>query len=110
MRKLTEFAPSAGFYILALAAQVSGFTSLPVAGALFVVATLLLAVPARNYLRGWFGRFSTGEMSLHDFLQFVGIDPTNRLPPSSNKAYDAFTRLRQLAREEKVIIWGRPGF
>jgi len=69
MRKLTEYAPSAAFYIFALAAQVSGFTSPTVAVLLFIVATLLLAVPARAYLKECLGYFSKKEINLHDFLQ-----------------------------------------
>jgi hypothetical protein len=50
------------------------------------------------------------EIDLHQFLRFVGIDPMDRLPPSSNKAHDAFGKLRQLARDGKVRLKGKPGF
>jgi hypothetical protein len=50
------------------------------------------------------------EIDLHQFLRFVGIDPMDRLPPSSNKAHEAFGTLRQLARDGKVILKGKPGF
>jgi hypothetical protein len=110
MRKLTEYAPSAAFYIFALAAQVSGFTSPTIAVLLFIVATLLLVIPTRGYLKECLGYLSNREINLHDFLQLVGVDPMDRLPPSSNKAYEAFSRLRQLARDGKIVMKGRPGF
>jgi hypothetical protein len=82
-----------------------------VAAAICVVAALvILAWPwASSYL----GRSkipASNEIGLHQFLRFVGIDPMDRLPPSSNKAYNAFEKLRQLARDGKVRVKGKPGF
>jgi hypothetical protein len=56
---------------------------------------------------------SLEEIDLHQFLRFVGIDPMdpmNRLPPSQNNANAAFVKLRQLARDGKVRLRGKPGF
>ena len=49
----TKLFASAAFYILALAAQVSGLTNTWVAGFLAIVATLLLIPPFRHYMRKW---------------------------------------------------------
>lgn len=53
MRRLTEFGPSAAFYIFAMAAQVSGFVSPSIALLLAVIATLLLFIPACHHSHAW---------------------------------------------------------
>jgi hypothetical protein len=50
------------------------------------------------------------EANLHDFLRYIGLDPMDRSTPSSNKAYDAFEKLRQLLRNGQIVAWGKPGF
>jgi hypothetical protein len=53
------------------------------------------------------------EIDVHQFLHFVGIDPMDpmsRVPPLQNNANDAFGKLRQLARDGKVRLRGKPGF
>jgi hypothetical protein len=53
MGYLLQYGPAAAFYIFALAAQVSGFVSPTVAGALAIIATLLLFVPACHHSHLW---------------------------------------------------------
>jgi len=81
------------------------------AAAICVVAALvILAWPWASFCLGRSKISATKEICLHQFLRFVGIDPMDRLPPSSNKAYEAFEKLRQLARDGKVRVRGKPGF
>lgn len=56
MQIAIRYFPSAAFYVLALAAQVSGYTSPTVAIVLAGVATLMLLVPACYHTHGWHKR------------------------------------------------------
>jgi hypothetical protein len=47
---LVKFAPSSALYLLALAAQVSGYTNIYVASGLAVLATILLLIPAWGWI------------------------------------------------------------
>jgi hypothetical protein len=65
MRPILQFAPAAAFYIFALAAQVSGFTSSAVAGFLAMAATVLLFLPACHHSHVWHkARKSDGKQGL----------------------------------------------
>ena len=65
MRRLLEFGPSAAFYIFALAAQVSGYTSPTIALILAMIATLLLFIPACHHSHVWHkARKSSGRQGL----------------------------------------------
>jgi hypothetical protein len=77
----------------------------------FVLFDLIRLV--RRWLKTRNGRSSPTlpkEINLHDFLRFVGIDPTDRSTRSQNKAHAAFVKLRRLARDGLVKLRGRPGF
>lgn len=52
-RQIVELLPAAAFYVLALAAQVSGYTNSTVAFILFGTATLMLLIPACHHARNW---------------------------------------------------------
>lgn len=69
MVRIIEFAPSAAFYLLALAAQVSGYTNSAVAAILAGVATLLLLVPVGH--RWWCKQVGRRVESWH--LQVIGL-------------------------------------
>lgn len=74
MADLLKLAPAAAFYLLALAAQFSGFTSAQVALLLALVGTLLLIWPALNWLAAWLtrrGRRDDREESLDIILPWI---------------------------------------
>src|SRR5262245_26392658 len=77
MGRLLEFAPSAAFYLLALAAQLSGYTNPMMALGLAVIATACLAIPAGHHARAWHrARRASGRMTLEPshliWFGFVG--------------------------------------
>lgn len=72
MGDIIKFLPSAAFYLLALAAQVSGYTSSLVATGLAAIGTLMLLIPACHHGHRWHQtRKSCGRTGL-DSWYFIG--------------------------------------
>jgi len=70
-----ERGPAAALWLLALAAQLSGYTSIAIAFAAAGAAALLLIAPAIHHLRAW--RDRTGrKMTTAQFLLLIGIAGT----------------------------------
>jgi hypothetical protein len=74
MRKwIVELLPASAFYLFALAAQVSGYTSSVVALILAGAATVMLLVPVCHHAKGWHdGRKERGMYGL-DSLWIIGL-------------------------------------
>jgi hypothetical protein len=74
--EIVEFLPAAAFYLLALAAQVSGYTSPTVAIAIAGVATAMLLIPTIHHSHRWHTlRKSDGRRGLDSwyFIVLAGI-------------------------------------
>ena len=72
-KRIIGFLPSAAFYVLALAAQVSGYTSPTVALILAVIATLMLLIPGCHHSRQWHrARVSEGKRGV-DSWYFIAL-------------------------------------
>jgi hypothetical protein len=72
MARIVGFLPSAAFYVLALAAQVSGYTSTTVALILAAMATVMLLIPACHHGGRWHkARKSSGRGGLDSWYFIV---------------------------------------
>jgi hypothetical protein len=75
---LVDFGPAVAFYLLALAAQVSGYTNIRVAVALAGFATLLLAIPLWDYSPAL--TEAALLLGVLGFVGWLGWDNRNRFP------------------------------
>lgn len=79
MNKILEFLPGAAFWVLALAAQVSGFTSSIVAATLALIGALMLSLATFHHVYRWhihrtaIGRHALDSWYLIGTFTFIGM-------------------------------------
>lgn len=53
---------------------------------------------------------SSKEVNIHEFLRYIGINPLDTSAYAQDRAHAALNKLRQLATNGDVKLYGKPGF
>ena len=112
---LVRFGPSAAFGALNMGLQVSGYTNVPLAVTLWVVAALFLIWPAAYYFKqlgsirfSWPVTFGLERIALLEFVKEAGRRGWDTSGKTNLEILDLLDGLRQSAIDGDIRFWGRP--